>query len=158
MEHVRQRNVDLLPLPLPFPFCLGQFHHHAPIPFPPETSRCKRVRDEGRACQEPRICWGSFLALGSGRRRGDAHIQRHSTSLECRLGHVSLLYTTVSYRGTLRETIGRAFRRAVPLAALPAVLVPSVLAAFELRVSRFSAISSAAARFLPAMQGVRDRN
>jgi hypothetical protein len=58
----------------------------------------------------------------------------------------------VRYGEIVREMFRRALRRAVPLATLPAVLAPSVLATFELRVSRFSAvISSAAARFLPEM-------
>lgn len=51
----------------------------------------------------------------------------------------------------------RALRRAVPLAALPADLAPSVLATFELRVSRFSVVvSAAAARFLPAVHCVSE--
>ena len=62
--------------------------------------------------------------------------------------------TTVRCGKIVREMMRRAFRRATPLAALAAVLVISVLATFELRVSRFPVVSSGAARFLPVIHRV----
>lgn len=61
----------------------------------------------------------------------------------------------VRYEEIVKEMFRRALKR--PLVALPAVLAPSVLATFELRVSRFSAVmSSAAARFLPEIHRVSE--